>query len=86
LETARRPPWENPPAFGFEIFLSDGVSAGLSKKTPDHLAVIQPPTTACLTARWQASGPLAFVLALARWTIELPQLYRLSDGSANRTL
>jgi hypothetical protein len=50
-ETTRRPPWETPPAFDFEILLARGVSAVRARKTPDHLAVIQPPAATCLTAR-----------------------------------
>jgi len=45
------PPWENPPAFAFEILREHGVAASCSRKTPDHLAVIRPPTASCLTAR-----------------------------------
>jgi len=51
LETTRRPPWGDPAGFGFEILLARGVSAVRSRKTPDHLAVIQPPAATCLTAR-----------------------------------
>lgn len=50
-ETARRAPWENPPAFRFEILLERRVAAAISGRTPDHLAVIRPPTASCLTAR-----------------------------------
>jgi len=49
-ETSRRAPWVTPPAFAFEILLEHGVAA-CSRRTPDHLAVIRPPTAPCLTAR-----------------------------------
>jgi hypothetical protein len=49
-ETARRAPWENPPAFCFEI-LPNGASPPSFARTPDHLAVIRPPAAPCLTAR-----------------------------------
>jgi hypothetical protein len=48
-ETARRAPWENPPTFRFEILLAR--RRRRSWRTPDHLAVIRPPTAPCLTAR-----------------------------------
>lgn len=49
-ETVGRAPWENPPALDFQIAIGfRGVSAE-PRATPDHLAVIQPPTAARLTA------------------------------------
>lgn len=50
LETLRRAPWANPPAFCLEI-LPNGASPPSFARTPDHLAVIQPPAAPCLTAR-----------------------------------
>jgi hypothetical protein len=49
-ETVRRAPWENPPSLDFSDHpRALGVSAE-PRATPDHLAVIQPPTAARLTA------------------------------------
>ena len=50
---------ETPPALGFGIRLERGVSTDRSSRTPDHLAVIQPPAVARLTARRPASGHAA---------------------------
>jgi hypothetical protein len=49
-EAVCRAPWENPPAFAFQIHFEAALPRA-SKKTPDHLAVIRPPTAARLTAR-----------------------------------
>jgi hypothetical protein len=49
-EAVCRAPWENPPAFAFQIRFGPAFPRS-PKKTPDHLAVIRPPTAARLTAR-----------------------------------
>lgn len=50
LETSR-PPRADPQAALSRTLLVRGVSAVRSRKTPDHLSVIQPPTIAPLTGR-----------------------------------
>jgi hypothetical protein len=53
-ETVRRAPWGNPPAFDLQI-LSARFTA--PSATPDHLAVIRPPTAPRLTARGRLRAP-----------------------------
>jgi len=60
----RRPsaerPWENPPLLDFLGSPSTAAFPPIPRTTPDHLAVIQPPTAARLTAccRLRAFRPL----------------------------
>jgi hypothetical protein len=79
-----RPPWENPPALELGTLRTRRFRRAFGK-TPDHLAVIQPPTVARLTARhrlWIARQPRLRLRAIAGW--EPPQLYRLADSLPRR--
>jgi len=72
------------PRRSVEILLARSVTASRSRKTPDHLSAIQPPTVAHLTVRnrlWPARH-----LGVFAQGGEPPQLYRLSDGSAESSL
>jgi hypothetical protein len=58
-----------------------GVAAVASRKTPDHLAVIRPPTAPCLTARRRLWTGRAVARALSRRARRAQQLFRLLHAS-----
>lgn len=78
-ETLRRAPWENPAGVLLEI-LPDGASPPSFERTPDHLAVIQPPAAPCLTARGRLRVEEPSRRALARG-VHARQLFRLRVAS-----
>jgi hypothetical protein len=67
LETLRRTPWENPPSLDFEIVPgARALPPFVPWTTPDHLAVIQPPTSLVLDGTTLASGRSTATLAPER--------------------
>jgi hypothetical protein len=86
LETVRRAAVGNPPTFDLETDHEETAFPPFRPRTaPDHLAVIRPPTTPCLTARRRLRADRLPAFALARSVREMraPQLCRLQGGSAD---
>jgi len=72
---------ETPPAFCFEILLETRRCRRRSRKTPDHLAVIRPPTAPCFDGTAPASDWQAVARALSRRAGRAEQLFRLRHAS-----